>query len=141
MKPRHFHLLTKEITKTMASERTNDLKKLIQTKLKTKYDNVFFEQGQQSKMFPSVVYNLRSVDLGDLSRKDYILEIDVWTKGESTYAIDNMTDIICDLLQAENLPQTTILPVFYLIDSRAIIDEDKEINHRLIRFQVQLYDV
>lgn len=141
MKPRHFHLLTKEITKTMASERTNDLKKLIQTQLKTKYDNVFFKQGQQSKMFPSVVYNLRSVDLGDLSRKDYILEIDVWTKGESTYAIDNMTDIICDLLQAENLPQTTILPVFYLIDSRAILDEDKEINHRLIRFQVQLYDV
>ena len=92
-------------------------------------------------MFPSVVFNLRSVDLGDLSRKDYILEIDVWTKGESTYAIDNMTDIICDLLQAENLPQTTILPVFYLIDSRAILDEDKKINHRLIRFQVQLYDV
>lgn len=141
MKPRHFHLLTKEITKTMASERTNDLKKLITTQLKTKYDNVFFGQGQQAKMFPSVVFNLRSVDLGDLSRKDYILEIDVWTKGESTYAIDNMTDIICDLLQAENLPQTTILPVFYLIDSRAILDEDKEINHRLIRFQVQLYDV
>ena len=92
----------------MASERTNDLKKLIQTQLKTKYDNVFFGQGQQAKMFPSAVFNLRSVDLGDLSRKDYILEIDVWTKGESTYAIDNMTDIICDLLQAENLPQTTM---------------------------------
>lgn len=125
----------------MASDRTNDLKKLIQTKLKTKFDNVFFEQGQQDKMFPSAVFALRSVDLGDLARKDYILEVDVWTKGESTYTADNMTDTVCDLLQAENLPQTTILPVFYLIDSRSILDEDKEINHRLIRFQVQLYDV
>lgn len=141
MKPKHFRLLTKEITRTMASDRTNDLKKLIQTKLKTKFDNVFFEQGQQDKMFPSAVFTLRSVDLGDLARKDYILEVDVWTKGESTYTADNMTDTVCDLLQAENLPQTTILPVFYLIDSRSILDEDKEINHRLIRFQVQLYDV
>lgn len=125
----------------MASDRTNDLKKLIQTKLKTKFNNVFFEQGQQDKMYPSAVFSLRSVDLGDLARKDYILEVDVWTKGESTYTADNMTDTVCDLLQAENLPQTTILPVFYLIDSRSILDEDKEINHRLIRFQVQLYDV
>lgn len=141
MKPKHFRLLTKEITRTMASDRTNDLKKLIQTKLKTKFNNVFFEQGQQDKMYPSAVFSLRSVDLGDLARKDYILEVDVWTKGESTYTADNMTDTVCDLLQAENLPQTTILPVFYLIDSRSILDEDKEINHRLIRFQVQLYDV
>lgn len=125
----------------MASDRTNDLKKLIQTKLKTKFNNVFFEQGQQDKMYPSAVFSLRSVDLGDLARKDYILEVDVWAKGESTYTADNMTDTVCDLLQAENLPQTTILPVFYLIDSRSILDEDKEINHRLIRFQVQLYDV
>lgn len=125
----------------MASDRTNDLKKLIQTMLKTKFNNVFFEQGQQDKMYPSAVFSLRSVDLGDLARKDYILEVDVWTKGESTYTADNMTDTVCDLLQAENLPQLTILPVFYLIDSRSILDEDKEINHRLIRFQVQLYDV
>lgn len=141
MKPKHFRLLTKEITRTMASDRTNDLKKLIQTMLKTKFNNVFFEQGQQDKMYPSAVFSLRSVDLGDLARKDYILEVDVWTKGESTYTADNMTDTVCDLLQAENLPQLTILPVFYLIDSRSILDEDKEINHRLIRFQVQLYDV
>ncbi len=141
MKPKHFRLLTKEITRTMASDRTNDLKKLIQTMLKTKFNNVFFERGQQDKMYPSAVFSLRSVDLGDLARKDYILEVDVWTKGESTYTANNMTDTVCDLLQAENLPQTTILPVFYLIDSRSILDEDKEINHRLIRFQVQLYDV
>jgi len=119
--------------------RTNDLKILIQTKLKTIATNVYFEQAADSAIFPHVVFDFRQVDLQDLSRQDYILEVDVWTKGTNTTTVDELADQIEDLLQAQNLPQTRILPTFYKIDRRSIIDPDKTLKHRQIRFQIQNY--
>jgi hypothetical protein len=125
----------------MANEitRTNDLKKLIQTKLKTLTTNVFFEQATDNALYPHIVFGFREIDLGDLSRQDYVLEVDVWDKGKSTVQVDELSDKVEDLLQAQNLPQTHILPTFYKIDRKSIIDSDKDIKHRLIRFQIQNY--
>lgn len=125
----------------MASDpsRTNELKKLIQTKLKTLTTNVFYEIAADNALFPHCVFNFNTVDLGDLSRQDYILNIDVWDKGKNSTAIDELCDKIETLLQGENLPQTHILPTFYLMDRKAILDEDKQIKHRLVRFQIQNY--
>ena len=125
----------------MASDptKTNDLKKLIQTKLKTLTTNVFYENATDNAMYPHVVFTFNSIDLGDLSRQDYMLNIDVWDKGKSTTAVDELCDKIEALLQGENLPQTRILPTFYLVDRRNIPDEDKQIRHRVIRFQIQNY--
>ena len=125
----------------MANEttRTNDLKKLIQTKLKTLTTNVFFEQATDDVLYPHVVFGFREIDLGDLARQDYVLEIDVWDKGTSTTNVDELSDKIEDLLQAQNLPQTNILPTFYKIDRKSLPDSDKSIKHRLIRFQIQNY--
>ena len=76
----------------MANEttRTNDLKKLIQTKLKTLTTNVFFEQATDDVLYPHVVFGFREIDLGDLARQDYVLEIDVWDKGTSTTNVDDL---------------------------------------------------
>lgn len=125
----------------MASDptKTNDLKKLIQTKLKTLTTNVFYEIATDDAMYPHVVLTFNSIDLGDLSRQDYMLNIDVWDKSKSTVAVDELCDKIEALLQGENLPQTRILPTFYLVDRRNIPDEDKQIRHRVIRFQIQNY--
>ena len=120
--------------------RTNDLKKLVQTKLKTVCDNVYFELASDDALYPHVVFTFRSLNLNDLSRQDYTLDIDVWSKGKSTTAIDDLCDTIENLLQGENLPQKDILPTFYTIDRKTILDEDKTIRHRLIRFQVQNYE-
>lgn len=126
----------------MANEvtRTNDLKKLIQTKLKTLTTNIFFEQATDNALYPHIVFDFRTIDLGDLARQDYILEVDVWDKGTSTMKVDELADKVEDLLQAKNLPQTNILPTFYKIDRRSIIDTDKSIKHRLIKFQIQNYE-
>lgn len=125
----------------MANEttRTNDLKKLVQTKLKTIATNVFFEQATDNALYPHAVFNFKTIDLGDLWRQDYILEVDVWDKGTSTTQVDELSDKIEDLLQLQNLPQTKILPTFFKIDRKTIIDSDKSIKHRLIRFQIQNY--
>lgn len=125
----------------MANEitRTNDLKILLTTKLRTLTTNVFFEEATDDKLYPHVVFGFREIDLGDLWRQDYVLEVDVWDKGTSTTLVDELSDKIEDLLQAENLPQDNILPTFYKIDRKSIKDSDKSIKHRLIRFQIQNY--
>lgn len=124
----------------MANEtRTNDLKKLITQKLKTLTNNVFYEQATDNALYPHLVFSFRTIDLGDLSRQDYILEVDVWDKGTSTVQVDELSDQVEDLLHTENLPQENILPTFYTIDRKSIRDSDKSIKHRLIRFQIQNY--
>lgn len=124
----------------MANEtRTNDLKKLITQKLKTLTNNVFYEQATDNALYPHLVFSFRTIDLGDLSRQDYILEVDVWDKGTSTVQVDELSDQVKDLLHTENLPQENILPTFYTIDRKSILDSDKSIKHRLIRFQIQNY--
>jgi hypothetical protein len=119
--------------------RTNDLKKLIQTKLKTITTDVYYEVASDDALYPHIVFDFDSINLGDLSRQDYMLNIDVWSKGKNTKPIDDMCDSIEELLQGQNLPQENILPTFYLVDRRTVPDQDKDIKHRLIRFQVQNY--
>ena len=119
--------------------RTNDLKILLKTKLNTIATNVFFEQATDNALYPHIVYSFRTIELGDLSRKDYILEVDVWDKGTNSTNVDELADKVEDLLQAQNLPQTNILPTFYLMDRKSVLDPDKDIKHRLIRFQIQNY--
>ena len=119
--------------------RTNDLKILLQTKLNTLTSNVFFEQATDDALYPHIVFSFRTIELGDLSRKDYILEVDVWDKGTNSTNVDELADKVEDLLQAQNLPQTNILPTFYLMDRKSVLDPDKDIKHRLIRFQIQNY--
>lgn len=119
--------------------RTNDLKILLKTKLNTLTSNVFFEQATDDALYPHIVFSFRTIELGDLSRKDYILEVDVWDKGTNSTNVDELADKVEDLLQAQNLPQTNILPTFYLMDRKSVLDPDKDIKHRLIRFQIQNY--
>lgn len=119
--------------------RTNELKKLIQAKLKTLTTDVYFEQARDNALYPHIVFNFKNIDLGDIWRQDYVLEIDVWDKGTMTDRVDELADMVEDLLHTENLPQTGVLPTFYKIDRKAIDDPDKTIKHRLIKFQIQNY--
>lgn len=120
--------------------RTNDLKELVQEKLKTVGTKVYHERALDNAMYPHIVFNFERIELGDLSRQDYVLDVDVWDKASDTTTVDDLTDSIEDLLQAENLPQDNVLPTFYLIDRKNLIDQDKDIRHRLIRFQIQNYE-
>ena len=120
--------------------RTNDLKYLVQSKLKTLTANVYYEIANEKKMFPHIVFNFRRIDLGDLWRQDYILEVDIWDKQDSSLRVNDLADSVENLLQAENLPQDNVLPTFYLIDRQNIPDENKEIKHQRVQFQIQNYE-
>lgn len=120
--------------------KTNELRKLIQSKLKTKCSNVYYEQAIDSALYPHCVYNFASIDLGDLIRDDLVLEVDVWDKGNSCTAIENLCDQIEELFNNANLPQDKILPTFFRISRIPVKDEDKSIKHRLLKFQIQNYE-
>ena len=120
--------------------RTNDLKYLVQSKLKTLTANVYHEIANEKQLYPHIVFEFRRIDLGDLWRQDYILEVDIWDKQDSSQRVDDLADQVENLLQAENLPQTNVLPTFYLINRQNIPDEDKEIKHRRVQFQIQNYE-
>ena len=120
--------------------RTNDLKYLVQAKLKTLTANVYFEIANEKVLYPHIVFNFRRIDLGDLWRQDYILEVDIWDKRDSSLQVDDLADQVENLLQAENLPQDNVLPTFYLIDRQNIPDENKEIKHQRVQFQIQNYE-
>lgn len=120
--------------------RTNDLKLLVQSRLKTLTTNVYYRIAKQDALYPHIVFNFERVDLGDLSRRDYILQVNVWDKSQNTHKADELADQVEDLLQAQNLPQDNVLPTFYLIDRHDVEDSDKLIQHREIRFQIQNYE-
>lgn len=120
--------------------RTNDLIELIKTKLSTVASNVYYEVADEDALYPHVVFSFQQINLGDLSRQDYELDVDVWDKGEETETVEKLCDSIEHLLHGANLPQKNILPTFYLIDRRILFDEDKEIRHRVVRFQIQNYE-
>ena len=90
-------------------------------------------------MYPHIVWDLERIDLGDLSRDDLILDVDIWDRNTDAKNIDNLADAVEGLFNAQNLPQQTILPTFFRIDRKSVPDEDKKIKHRVLTFQVQNY--
>lgn len=119
--------------------KTTDLRKLIQTQLLTACSDVFYETAPADKMYPHIVWDLTRIDLGDLSRDDLILDVDIWDRNTDAKNIDNLADAVEALFNAQNLPQLTILPTFFRIDRKSVPDEDKKIKHRVLSFQVQNY--
>jgi hypothetical protein len=123
----------------MQMSKTNDLRLLIKSKLITVCSNVYYEIADEKAMYPHIVYSF-TFNENDLSRDDITIEFDVWDKSDSAVQIENLCDSIEKLFNNENSPQETILPTFYRIDRKKILDEDKAIRHRLIRIMCQNYD-
>lgn len=119
--------------------KTKDLRKVIQGYLLTVCDNVFYETEPASKMYPHIVWNIRRIDLGDLHRDDLILDVDLWDRSSDSQNIDDLADSVEALFNNNNDPQETILPTFFRIDRKNVLDNDKMIKHRVLSFQIQNY--
>lgn len=125
--------------------RSNNLRQLIQSILKQLCDNVYYEQADSGAMYPHIVFDFGKIDNGDLHRHDYLVDIDIWDKADSgqgydARAIEDLADSVEAMLQANNIPQSAILPTFFAVDRKKVADEDKMIRHRKISAQVQLYE-
>lgn len=121
--------------------KTNTLRELIQSKLSTVVPHCWFETADDDSMFPHIVWNLKRVNTGDLNRDDIYLDVDIWDKSENADNIEDYADSVEALLKTKNLPQTTILPTFFLDGRQSVEDSDKMIKHRLVTFIIQNYEV
>lgn len=125
----------------------NDLRALIVAQLNTikstyGITDIFYQVAQDTAMFPHIVYdfgNMRALPEG-FARRDIELYINVYDKQESTVLINNIADAVEELLEAQNLPQTDILPTFYYVNRKDLPDEDKAIKHIQIEFSIQNYE-
>ena len=124
----------------MTVTKTNALRELVRTQLLTVLDNVFYEEADENAMYPHCVFSFNTVDLGDFARDDIILDIDLYTKGSSVVALEEMADQVEALFNNANLPQSTILPTFFRMNRHPVPDTDKSIRRRNIKFQIQNYE-
>lgn len=118
--------------------KTNELKALIKSLLDRTEGMTYYRKASKDAMYPHKVFTFNNVDLGDISRDDIILAIDVWTKDANQ--ADDMADRIESAFNNINYPYENILPTFYRVGRRPVDDEDKSIERRQIKIQVQLYE-
>lgn len=126
--------------------KTDSLRKLIKSQLdSTKslgVNEVYYKTAADNAGFPHVVFNLESIGTltTDRHRNDYRLEVDVFDRNKSESLTFDICDTVEDLFRSANLPQDDILPTFFFSSRTSVLDEDKDIKHQLIRFDVQMYE-
>lgn len=123
--------------------RTNDLRELIQIKLeniKAEYGifDIFYQHAKPDAMYPHIVFDIDDIDMLDFYRKDYLVDIDIYTK--NTVLLLDISDAVENIFIFSNDPQNRILPTFFMEHKKEVEDSDKSIKHMNLRMQVQLYD-
>ena len=119
--------------------KTEELRKVIAGVLSEACPRINYEVATDTETFPYLVYDLASIDLDKIERDDVILTIDVWDKNVSPVTVEEIADRIEDLLNAANLPTSTVLPTFFRISRTSIQDTDKSLKRRQLKFQIQNY--
>lgn len=124
--------------------KTNSLRKLVASRLKTICSRVYFKRASKDAMYPHIVYSFKTVNLNDIQRDDVMLEIDIWHRrtdsGAEIAEIEDLADLVETLFNCQNLPQEDILPTFYRSSRTEVEDEDKDIEHRVLQIQIQNYE-
>lgn len=119
--------------------KTTDLRGLVTRQLNTLPGMTYHLRAPDDAIYPYKVYSVTRIELGDLSRDDYDVCVDVWDRSENWKRIEGIADDIGDLFNAANQPQDTILPTFFRASSYPVEDPDKELQHYQLHFTVQLY--
>lgn len=115
-----------------------ELRKAIQALLKSVHPRVYFVDAPKNTTFPYVVYNLpTSTDAG--GREDFILEVDIWDRGNDTNTIDTLTQNIDNVLNRQHSVNEKVLVNFYRVNRLVLTDQDKSIKRRKLTYQAKTY--
>lgn len=118
--------------------KTNDLRKFVMKMLKKHCKNVYYRTAENDAMYPHIVFTFKTIDLGITDRSDIMCDIDIWDK-DNTERIEDITDSIEADFDRLNAPQDTILPTCFIDNRNLVNEEDKTIEHRTLRIQIQNY--
>ena len=116
----------------------NKLRELIQSKLKTICDNVYYYLADDHKMYPHIVFHLSRSMKYDFARDDVTLDVDIYTKDEEN--AQDLADSVESMFNNLNDPQSTLLPTFFVERITSVADADKDIRHKSIEITIQNYE-
>ena len=116
--------------------RTNELRKSITSTLKQLVDKVYYKNAKSDTDYPYVTYYLRHNK--DEHKYNYFLEVHVWTK--DVKASENIADKIEELDGCSYSNEYHCFE-FYLNSRNNVEDEVKEIQHVVLLFNLEYFDL
>jgi hypothetical protein len=116
----------------------NDLRELIQGKLLTLCDNVYYFLADERRMYPHIVFNLSRSTKYDFARDDVTLDVDIFAKSEAD--AQDLADAVETMFNNLNDPQSKLLPTFFVERITNVVDADKDIRHKSVEVTVQNYE-
>lgn len=121
------------------AEQTNKLKAIVDGILRTTCDRVYHQLADEDALYPHVVYDIRRVEVGDLYRRDYIIEAHAWANDEDRMQAADIADRIEAAFDQLNTPEDGCFPTFYLYTRANAIEEDKALTHEVVQITAQTY--
>jgi hypothetical protein len=120
-------------------EKTRALRKLVKEKLQTVPGETYHRRASKDATYPYKTFTLASVAFTD-ARDDLELEVDIWDRSLDPKTAEDIADQIEALFREANLPTPPIYPTFFREARYLLDDPDKNLQHILLRFLVQLYE-
>ena len=117
--------------------KTLELREIVTTELNKSNGESYYEIASDKAAYPYKVFTFDSIDLGDMSRDDLILVVDVWSN--DVKEADQVADTLENNLNGNNTPSGTSYPTFFKTSRTTVPDEDKSIKHRQLKFLIQNY--
>lgn len=126
---------------------TNELRKLIKSELSSVsagfgIKEIYYQIADNEALYPHIVFTLESAisEPVFLDRYNYRLIVDIYFKETGTQDIEDLCDLIQNEFIWKNSPTAEILPTFYFERRLTVIEASKLINHRQLRFNIQMYE-
>lgn len=120
--------------------KTLQLQKLIKSRMDTVQGGTYHVNAPDTAAYPYKVFALQTADLGDKSRDDITMIVDVWDKSSNQKTVDTIADNLEALFNGANLPQTGILPTIWRESRYPVPDENKSLQHVQMTFYIQNYE-
>lgn len=117
--------------------KTYDLRVIVRALLMQAPGEAYYEIASTNAIYPYKVFEFSNIDLGDMNRDDLILIVHVWS--DEIKEADEIADAIEDILNGTNAPEGNTYPTFYRMSRNTIPDEDKNIKHKELKFNIQNY--
>lgn len=119
---------------------TNELCAQIKINLEKVLNNVYRSKADEDAMYPHAVFSITgpTPDNDWSSKKVYELIIDVYTKDDEPRANELMDEII-EIFSYLYDESNEVLASYFFKNAQPIIDEDKTINHKQIKYEIESY--
>lgn len=121
------------------SYKTETLREVIATNIKTVIDDCYYVEAPTDKPYPFAVYSFERQSSVFLDRDDLVLVIDIYSKSINYKEADRIADDLEDVFGNLNYPFEGCFPTFYKYLRNSLPDDNKEVRRVQLKFEIQNY--